>query len=75
MQEIYVRLLGEGTTVYRPVKAIENVDSTFTIVGEDDINCDDEEWEFRPGSRVIVKSVEIGGNMRLLASRLATKAP
>lgn len=71
MQKIYVRLLEEGTTVYRQVLALQLSDSTFVISDSNEFDAGDEVWEFPPGSIVIVEAVEIGGSRRLLATRLA----
>ena len=48
---IYVRLLGEGTDVWRPVAATELPDGTFQLA-ERDTGCDSETWEFPPRARV-----------------------
>jgi hypothetical protein len=53
MSIVYVRLLGEGTDVYRPVPA-ERISSNVFILGGQDILTDDEVWEFSPGTKVRV---------------------
>jgi len=62
MNCVYVRLLGEGTIVFRPTKA--------TPIGQDmvrllmpDGSCDpeDEDWEFKPGSVVRVERRTLEG--------------
>lgn len=70
MREIYVRLLDEGTTVYRPVKALKVNESTFTIMEDGKVDVEDEIWEFTVGTTVVVREVEIDGQVRLLASHL-----
>ena len=67
MEEIYVRLLGEGTDVYRPVKAIKIKAAVFKIEPHPHVNFDDEEWEFPPGATVLVEDAEIDGRRRPLA--------
>ena len=53
---IYVKLLDEGTEVYRPVPATEVGEGVFKIMGVDIYNPDDEIWEFPPG--ICVQVVE-----------------
>ena len=48
---IYVRLLNEGTEVWRPVEAEVLGDDCFKIVSEN-TDPNDETWEFPPGSIV-----------------------
>ena len=50
-ETIYIPLLNEGTTVWRPVAAEPLPDGTFRIVAE---MPDDEEWAFKPGEVVAV---------------------
>lgn len=47
----YVRLLGEGTDVYRPVQ-LERLSDGIFVVQEKFYDPDDEKWEFPPGSIV-----------------------
>jgi hypothetical protein len=65
--EVYVRLLNEGTDVYRPVPSRRLADDTFLLCGEDIYNCEDEEWEFGPGSAVKVIEKEFALGRGLLA--------
>lgn len=51
-QEIYVRLLGEGTVVYRPVMAVHQGDGTYRVLATQGYDPEDEQWEFPPGSLV-----------------------
>jgi len=50
--EIYISLLKEGTTVWRPVKAKKLEENKYEIIGIDNYNPDDEEWQFLPGDIV-----------------------
>jgi hypothetical protein len=52
---VYVRLLGEGTVVFRPVPARKVADSIYLLQGED-IFSSDEDWEFAPGTTVNVEA-------------------
>lgn len=69
MTQIYVRLLDEGTDVWRPVAATELPDGTY-ILPEIPPIPDGEKWEFRPGSRVIVEPTLREGKTELVAVRL-----
>lgn len=48
---IYMPLLNEGTSVWKPVTAERVSPATFRVLGP---KPDDEEWEFAPGSVVVV---------------------
>ena len=52
---IYVQLLNEGTTVYRPVRASKIKINVYKIDNFDFYDSDDEIWEFLPGTVVIVE--------------------
>ena len=54
MNTIYVRLLNEGTDVWRPVEArlLNESDHIYEITPLLDYHSLDEEWQFLPGSRV-----------------------
>jgi hypothetical protein len=67
MREIYVRLLDEGTDVYRPVSAVRVGKGMFKIGPNLDVDFNDEEWEFPPGATVLVEDAEIEGQHRPLA--------
>lgn len=49
---IYVKLLDEGTDVWRPVPATELSDGTFQLGEPNDYDPDAEVWEFPPYTRV-----------------------
>ena len=68
MKNIYVRLLEEGVEVYRPVPAIEKGNNIYEIQGYDIYDCEDEIWEFAPGSCVVVKEQLLSGGMVLVAT-------
>jgi hypothetical protein len=65
--KIYIQLLGEGTKVYRPVRAIEIEDNIYEIKGDDIYDPDDEEWEFIPGTIVFVEKKKLEGEFVLIA--------
>jgi hypothetical protein len=49
---VYVRLLDEGTEVWRPAPAIPLGDGSFRIIKPDDYDPETEAWEFPPDARV-----------------------
>jgi hypothetical protein len=56
MLTVYIKLLNEGTLVFRPAYA-ERVDkNTVKLLPVADYNQRDEEWEFPPGSIVRCES-------------------
>lgn len=68
-QTIYVELLDEGVTVYRPVEATPDPDGTFRLPAS---APDGEHWRFEPGSRVVCEQQSIGGEeLELVAVRPA----
>ncbi len=70
VQSIYVELLDEGVTVYRPVEATPESDGSFRLPNTAPAG---ERWRFEPGSRVICEreDIEGDGEVRLVAARLA----
>lgn len=67
MVSVYVRLLGEGVEVYRPVPASMVSTSTFVLYGKDIYDPKDEDWEFPPGSLVNVETKILDGESVLVA--------
>jgi hypothetical protein len=65
--EVYVKLLNEGTEVYRPVPSRRIADDIFLLCGADIYNREDEEWEFEPGSAVKVIEKAFARGRGLLA--------
>lgn len=49
---IYVQLLNEGTTVYRPTQGEEVAEGLYRILPTEGYDPDDETWEFIPGTIV-----------------------
>lgn len=64
---IYVRLLGEGIQVYRPVQALQIASNIYVVGGADIYDPEDEEWEFLPGARVVVEERILEGQSALIA--------
>lgn len=50
---VFVRMLDEGTDVWRPVQAIRLGETTYRIA--DDPVPEDEAWVFQPGDVVVVE--------------------
>lgn len=65
--EVYVPLLGEGTDVRRPTRAVACGPKTFRLLATDDYDPDDEIWEFLPGTVVECRPGTIGGREVLVA--------
>lgn len=57
LQTIYVKLVGEGVDVWRPVRAKHLRDDIYVIANQP-YDLQDETWQFGPGSSVICKSIE-----------------
>ena len=64
---IYIRLLEEGTTAYRPVSATKIGENVFQIKGFDTYDPEDEIWEFLPGSTVLVEEQTLSNKKVLVA--------
>jgi hypothetical protein len=67
-ETIYVALLNEGTSVWRPVAAIPVGDGMYQIVSEND-DPEDEQWEFSTGDVVLCVSRTFGNGSGLVAVR------
>jgi len=66
-ETIYINLLEEGTTVYRPVEAIKLDDNIYQILGEDIYCPEDETWEFLPGEIVKAEYRKLSDGLFLVA--------
>lgn len=64
---ILVKLLDEGTLVYRPVPAEAMSDGTFVVKGPETGPPDDETWEFQPGDIVRVECRPTSDGVRYVA--------
>ena len=49
---VYVRLLDEGTDVWRPARATALPDGTFRLLEPNDYDPTAETWEFPPSTKV-----------------------
>jgi len=66
---VYVRLLDEGTDVWRPVEAKRMGATTYRL--SDHPTPEDETWSFQPGEIVVVELQDAPGD-HLMAVALAT---
>ena len=73
IKHIYIRLLGEGTDVWVPVKAVEVGVNLFRIIGNNESNSGDENIEFKPGEVVECEMQTRSIGNALVAVRLAQK--
>ena len=65
---IYVRLLDEGTDVWRPVDAMRVSDGLYRLVGT---HVDAEKWEFPSGNIVRVEKRKLSSGSEVVAAELA----
>jgi len=66
-REVFVRVLGEETDVWRPTRAVLGTHARFTLLATDDYDPADETWEFPPGSVVDCHLRTLGGHEVLVA--------
>lgn len=66
-QIVYVKLLDDGVSAYRPVPASQVEGDIYSIGGQDIYDEDDENWEFQPGMQVRVESKLLEGELVLIA--------
>lgn len=71
LSQVYVRLLGEGTLVFRPAPAELIRAGLAKLAAPPGYDPDDEDWEFAPGSIVRVEVRPLGGANVLVAVALA----
>ena len=69
--QVYVRLLGEGTLVFRPSPAIFLEPGKARLVAPSGYDPEDEDWEFRPGTVVRVELRQLDGGEVYIAVALA----
>jgi hypothetical protein len=66
---IYIRLLNEGTLVFRPVQAVQVAENIYKILATTDYDPDIEEWEFPPESVVACRLEKRDGKHILIADK------
>lgn len=67
MPRVYVRLLDEGTEVFRPTEATALPQGGYRLLPTRSYDPQDEKWEFPPGSIVDCRLTYIDGRNVLLA--------
>ena len=71
---IYIQLLDEGTTVFRPTQGLSLGNGLYEVLPTCDYNPEDEHWEFTPGSVVrCLLETRPGGKQLLIAKELIEK--
>ena len=75
MTTIYIRLLDEGTEVFRPTSAEPAGDGLFKVLPTSNYNPQDEKWEFVPGSLVKCVNRKLEGEEALVAVNAHYDAP
>ncbi len=68
--DIYVSLLNEGVTVWRPIPARKLGDGSYIIQGHDDDDPDVETWRFPAGANVICEKRRVDGGENLAAVKV-----
>lgn len=64
---VYVRLLEEGTEVFRPTNAVYISNEAFKLLPCEGYDPEDEKWEFLPGSIVRCEKRVLEGKEIMLA--------
>ncbi len=75
MTTIYIRLLNEGTEVFRPTTAEPVGGAQFKVLPTSNYDPEDEEWEFVPGSLVECEQRKLEGEEVLVAVKAHYDAP
>ena len=70
---IYVKLLDEGTDVWRPARAAELGNGRFRLTMDPDYGRRNERWEFPPDSTVECEPRTMSGSVVLVATRLVSE--
>jgi hypothetical protein len=69
-REVFVRLLNEGTDVWRPTNGEVVTPSTIRLTATPDYDSADEQWQFLPGTLVECEQRTFqGGDTRFVAVR------
>jgi len=70
-EAIYVRLQGEGTSVYKPAQCLVQRAGVALLLTPSDYDPDDEDWEFKPGTMVRFESRALEGRQVRVAIAMA----
>ena len=71
IETVYVPLLDEGTTVFRPTKAVRLTEGAYRLLATVDYDAEAEVWQFPPGSVVECQWEERDKNRVLVARNIA----
>jgi hypothetical protein len=72
---VHVRLLDEGTEVWRPTMAERLPDGTYRLAPTPEYDVTTETWEFPPGTIVVCSQHRLAEGTVLGADALAPSAP
>jgi hypothetical protein len=68
-ETIYIELLNEGTSVWRPTSALQVGPHTYVVLPTSNYAPEDEEWQFPPGSVVVGRiQTNSGGDILVAVS-------
>ena len=67
--EVYVRLLNEGSEVFRPTHATQLREGLFRLMATPDYDPEDEEWEILPDATIRIEMHHGASGDFLLAAR------
>ncbi|WP_396590306.1 hypothetical protein [Allomuricauda sp. R78024] len=65
---VYIKLLDDGTPVWRPTIGVRLENGIYKIQKTENYDSLDEKWEFKPGSVVRCKFINISGESCLTAT-------
>ncbi len=69
-ETIYIELLNEGTSVWRPTSALQIGPHVYVVLPTPNYDPEDEEWKFPPGSLVVGQmQTKSGGDVLVAISR------
>jgi hypothetical protein len=71
-QIIYIPLLDEGVSVWRPTKGINLGNDTYKVVATENYNPKIEEWKFPPNS-IVECTLELWKNEKILVAKKLVK--
>lgn len=75
MTTVYIRLLDEGTEVFRPTLAESLGRGKFKVLPTPNYDPEDEIWEFTPGSIVVCAKQKLEGEEVLVAMKAHDAPP
>lgn len=70
VKQVYMPLMDEGASVWRPVPAWQIDRETFIVLRPEGYDPDDEKWQFPPGSTVVCEPKTLPDGTVLAAVRV-----